>query len=513
MNDRLSSAASVIIILAAVVCYSPTIYGDSAIYFTYLKNFLHLPFMYQPGTVSFGATSPLFVVLLAPVHALGGSAWMAVAKSVSLAFLLLGAWLVIRSAANTPSERLASWAIICLNAPLWFATSALFETGLVVLAFGICTESYRRNSLTVLVLLAGLFHLIRPELILIGMALQVFVWHRHRYSLRMTATIVLSYLPVAVYYAYMFANTGSLMPSSVAGRAITALENQTGWVRSTIITYQHLFLQPINIVYGILFFCAGVCVVRSSTRTKVKGLLALTLVFLFPFLVSPPLDYAARYFLPASFLLLPVFLETLRTMTSERVRTFAVTTITVLSLGMSAAAYPVARRYDMDTLLLRDLPAVLTKSGVPENDTILMYEVQSQYHLMQHVISADGIVGNQFFPFLVSKESFADAIRRNHISHIVTMNSFSYRPIYRTTPLAALYRHDLESTVGDSLVLGPITVSKVATNPFFADSSLYAMKDMPNLNVGTALRVYNEKTPAWKGHHPLWNSVYKITHR
>ncbi|MFM8179276.1 MAG: hypothetical protein ACKOAG_08840 [Candidatus Kapaibacterium sp.] len=513
MTTRTSFMATALILLIAVICYFPTIYGDSAIYFTFLKNFFSLPFAYQPHTVSYGATSPLFVLLMAPVHALGGAAWLPIAKAVSIAFMLIGARLVIRTVAESPEEHLASWSLICLNAPLWFATSAVFETGLVVLALGLCAEAYRRSSLTLLVIFAGLFHVIRPELIIIGAVIQFAAWRARRYSLRMAMTAAASYLPVIAYYAYIFAHTGSLMPSSVAGRAITALENHAGWMRTSITTYQHLFLQPINIVYAILLLSVIVCLVRSEARTKVKSPLALTLVFLLPFLLSPPLDYAARYFLPATVLLVPVFLGTLRLVPTERYRTAVVALLAVLGIAMSAAAYPVARRYDMDTLLLADLPAVLTDSGVADRDTVLMYEVQAQYHLAPHVISADGIVGDGFLPFLVGKEAFAEAIARNRITYIVTMNAFSYRPIYKATPLASLYEHDLGAAVGDSVMLGKVIARKVATNPVFADPARYMMKAMPELNIGTAVRVFNATTPAWKGHHPLWNSVYRVSLR
>lgn len=510
MTSRYYHVASFILILVAAFCYFPTIYGDSAIYFTYLKSFFYAPYVFQPNTVSFGASSPLFVALFAPVYAAGGVLWIPLAKIVSIAMLIVGTVLIIKQHAETPQEHLAVWSLVCLNAPLWFATSALFETGLLVLALGASVYYYHTGKHSSLILLVGLYHLIRPELVIIGIAIHVAIWRLSKYNPRTVAMILLSYLPVALYYGYMFVSTGSLMPSSVAGRAITSMENQSGWVSSFFVTGKQLFLQPVNAIYLIILVALVIYALRASRTNIKRPYLFLSGIFLIPFIINPPLDYAARYLLPVSILLLPVVVESLRTITSERIRAFIVGTAAVMSVGMSAASYSVARRYDIDTLLLKELPAVFTKCGVRDADTVLMYEMQSQYYLPQHLISADGIVGNQFFPFLVSRQSFEEAIKTNHVSYVVTMNSFNYRPIYRTTPLLDLYKHDLASNIGDSVALGSLMAVKVATNQVFADSTLYAIKNTPNLNSGTSLRVYNAGNAAWKGHHPLWNSVYKI---
>jgi len=46
--------------------------GDGGVYYTFIKNFFTLPFSFQPDTVSFGATSPLHVMLHAMVYELFG---------------------------------------------------------------------------------------------------------------------------------------------------------------------------------------------------------------------------------------------------------------------------------------------------------------------------------------------------------------------------------------------------------------------------------------------------------
>src|SRR5262245_59327627 len=67
---------------------------DAWIYFTYFKHFFERPFSFQPGHVTFGATSALHVIVMSPVFYLFGGSWLAVAKVLNFCLVLGGVALV-----------------------------------------------------------------------------------------------------------------------------------------------------------------------------------------------------------------------------------------------------------------------------------------------------------------------------------------------------------------------------------------------------------------------------------
>ena len=111
----------------------------------------------------------------------------------------------------------------------------------------------------------------------------------------------------------------------------------------------------------------------------------------------------------------------------------------------------------------------------------------------------------------MGRESLAQFIGRTDTRWIVTMNSFNYRKIYDDSVLEALYLHDLDSAVGDEIEIDGVHFTKALTNPVFAAPSSYHLDRFDGLNHGTRLRVYGDWNPLWKRHHPLWNSVYRMT--
>ena len=62
---------------------------DAWIYFTYFKRFFDLPFSFQPGNVSYGATSPLHVIVIAPIYHAGGGIWLPAAKALNFGLVFL----------------------------------------------------------------------------------------------------------------------------------------------------------------------------------------------------------------------------------------------------------------------------------------------------------------------------------------------------------------------------------------------------------------------------------------
>ena len=50
-------AITIIALLPMAIIKFNSIAGDSAVYFTYVKNFFNLPFSYHSGSVTFGAST------------------------------------------------------------------------------------------------------------------------------------------------------------------------------------------------------------------------------------------------------------------------------------------------------------------------------------------------------------------------------------------------------------------------------------------------------------------------
>lgn len=63
---------------------------DIAIYFVFLKNSFDLPFSFQEDVVSFGATSPIHVVVFSFIYHLSGEFWLISLKIFYFLFFYFG---------------------------------------------------------------------------------------------------------------------------------------------------------------------------------------------------------------------------------------------------------------------------------------------------------------------------------------------------------------------------------------------------------------------------------------
>ena len=79
-----------LLLMPAFIIFWPSTSADAAIYLTFIKNFATLPFSYQAHTVSFGATSPLHVLIQAPLPFIFGETWVWFAKVLNNFWLVLG---------------------------------------------------------------------------------------------------------------------------------------------------------------------------------------------------------------------------------------------------------------------------------------------------------------------------------------------------------------------------------------------------------------------------------------
>jgi hypothetical protein len=218
------SLASASAIIAAALAVIHVNSGDATIYLTYFKRFFDLPFSYAPGEVSFGATSPLHVVLNAPIALLFGNAFVTPSRVVAGALLLGGvsclATAVSRSGWNLP---LAA-ALVVVNGPLMLATSQLFETALAFALIALVYFAVRTDRALVATMGAGLLPLARPETVLMSLFVYGWVLLRSPNRQRTVLIVLASLAPALLYFGYMLVQTGGIIPSSVAARVLTAQE-------------------------------------------------------------------------------------------------------------------------------------------------------------------------------------------------------------------------------------------------------------------------------------------------
>jgi hypothetical protein len=499
---------ALMLIAPALWIFRFSLSGDATIGFTFSKNFFRLPFSFQPGTVSFGASSPLFILLQSPIHALFGSHWLAVSQTLSC-LLIVGGVVALNAALEGDLDtQLLLILLTVLDLPLLTTAAELYETPLVFFLASLVLFAYRRRRYHLAIFLSGLFYLARPELVLVTIAFQWYLLASVPDRRRLALVAMVSLLPAGLYHAYIFSYTGELIPSSVYARAINSLENQRPWWQR-LTDSLGLLTRRENVIYpaGALGVAAGIAT-RGWKNSAAELLLIAPLVFVYT--VMPPGVYAPRFLLPIVPPMMLLSVSAIRRLSKDR-RWAGVLLLSIVALLLLYHKESrLQRRYDYDTLLLKDLAQRLNPLLRPD-DAVFLYEIQGQYYLNAFCYSLDGVVGNQIFPVLRGKRTFEDFIRdHRELRFIVTMNAFNYRNIFRGTMLPELYLHDLASGVGDTTVIRGTKLRKVLTNPAFADPTQHATRGFDDLNVGATLRVYNETRPRWAGHHIMWNSVYEV---
>lgn len=521
-------AVVLLVLSPLLLTFYHNVSGDAAVYFIFIKNFFTLPFSYQPHTVSFGATSPLHVMLYAPIYQIFGEAWLPVSKTISFLLVVSGVVFINRAVNGNTLALVLLSGLTLLNVPLLTAAFQLYESSLAFFAVALLYYYIKQQRYTPAVFVSGLLYLVRPELTLLTIAADIYMFIKSEHRQRLLLLILLSFLPAAAYHLYMFVYTGQVVPSSVYARMITAAEKHVSWPVKFATSLKSIVGQ-LGLIYFLGFAAVVLLLIRKKLREyPVELLLLLPLSVLY--LGFPPGDYLARYLLPVtptlSVLILaalhPLANRLLKRSDSYRPNPIGInppryrTVLTGLGLFLAVVhgAYALVvyahPRYDYDTLLLKDMAQTLN-TVTDSTDKILIYEIQSQYYLEAFCYSLDGIVGNQLLDVLTRRESFAHFIRHNDINYIVTMNSFNYRTLYDDTMLEMLYLHDLKSGLRDSVQIDGIMFTKILTNPVFSDSSYYKLKTAADLNTGTTMRVYGDWNSLWSGHPPLWNSVYRIS--
>lgn len=509
LNRSIVATISVSLLIFAIPVYQTFNFvdQDAYIYFVFFKNFFSMPFSFQPNQVEHGATSPLQVLVFAPVFQLFGENWLWVAKLLNFALVFAGVCLVHCASGMRFSFLPLSVAVIAIFSPLFLYTATMFEAGVAFFIVSLLIYSWSQRENVGVAFSAGLLHLARPELALVTICVVIaLAWRTRRlhFGLWIAASV-----PIIVFYTYMWASGAGVFPTSVIGRAILAIENKESWrdkirlIMQTKYVWPYLAVAPMLIVAMILRFKNS-----SICAAVIIPVVALYTIF-------PPgyAYYVPRYLIPIIPAFLMCFLIVLSLIVSKIdlqifSRTGAVAA-GISALFTIAVSPPKAiPTYDYQTIFQKDLAEAVYGIVKPES-RVLMYEIQGQYYFPAHAVSADGIVGREAHKFLLGEETFDSFVDREDIKFIVTFDGFAYRPIYKGTPLVDLFRHDMTAKLGDRITIGTHTYEKVVANPEANDPALYSTIVAQDLNVGNTLRVYGPHKTVGAGQLIQWNSVYK----
>ena len=500
--------------------------GDASIYFTYFKNFLDLPFSYQTGVVSHGSSSPLHVVVFGMVYALFGDYWLNAAKIINFGFVFI-AMIVLQRGLRLPVVLFPVLvSLVASFSVLMASTAELFEIGLVVLSISILYVLLKQDRRMEAVVVAGLLHLVRPELILITFAVYALYLFKYK-EIRLLKVMLLMGLIDFGYYGYMALNGAGWLPSSVVGRALKASEDQLSWVenfsQSAKILLANLY-NPYLVCLTAFFVYVGL-MIRRGRFPLYEVLIVVPILGLY--MMFPPGVYTPRYLIPAvpiiSFLSVWLIGQACLKL-EDRIQHQFNFMERIKGLGgwkgVLSAAFALVwvflyapwnfgfYRITQEEVLLPGLAKVINQMAQPE-DKVLVYEIQSQFYMKAQAIGMT-VIGKHALDFLQEKESFEDLIKRKHIQYVVTMNSFNYRRIYDKTALVDLYAHDISNPVGTLLEVNGITYTKIATNPDFADPKRYQIRTLAPMNHDSQLRYYGPSSHR-AGTHITWNSIYRVS--
>jgi hypothetical protein len=198
---------------------------DTYIHLIYAENLAETGklFFSFPDEVGVGATSILWVLLLAAGHALGVSTYF-LAKFlgvVSLAAAAVGLFLLLREHLGRPLSLFSVFLMVVVGNLAWFSLSGM-ETMLFV-ALGILSLlAYKQNRWGWVGISLGLMILTRPEGIVLAVALSIVELLQHRRLPRhLVYAGVITSLIAAPWFIYLYLRSGHYLPTSGVGKHLT----------------------------------------------------------------------------------------------------------------------------------------------------------------------------------------------------------------------------------------------------------------------------------------------------
>ncbi len=504
-----SKAADYLVVILALLpafvmyydSYSPT----SAIYFTYFKNFFDLPFSFQPGTVAFGATSPLHVLIHAPIHALFGQHWILASKLVN--FLLVGVGLIVLNRAIKGGIRtiLLTSLLAILSAGMLLSVSQLFESGLAFFAMALLyyyiTERQQERAL----LVSGMLYLVRPELFLVTIVVSLYIMLQSDTPKRLVPWMLAGLAPMVFYHGYMLIAGGSLVPTALLKPIILYIQEPTTWPGRFAVTLTALWNSQ-----GLIYIVGAVLILVmlvewSAPRYSRELLLVAPLAILF--LLVPPQEPVIRYLVPVLPALIAIIVRYIEKdlKVQHSVQALVVSLVLAHMFGATVrAGVPAVTR---DEVLLTGLSNGINKLAY-EDDHVLLYNIQGQYTIKAPCHDLSGSVGHEMADVLLRRMGVDEFIRSNDVRYVVTSDDLESRALYANTLLAELSHQDPACALGDTVVIDGLAFEKLFSHSAFVRRTAAHQTGIvaPDGSPGPvdAARVSSGR------YDTRWNTVYKV---
>ncbi len=466
--------ASPNLLLAALAVASPLLYlgysvhygfvgfplDDGWIHQTYARNLgVFHQFAYNLGEPSVGFTSPLWMLLLSPAHALRlePRLWAYVLGAL---FLVLTAWLLQRLSSllfpNNGLLPLATAAFCLLEWHLAWAALSGMETMLFVFLSLLVLErelSGERPLLTGLI--AGLLTLTRPEgammlALLIGDTLwrnarDAGQWSLRRCGTRVSLLLVGFILPTAPYLAVNLSITGNPFPNTFYAKQAEYREIAAAlpiWARWARVAFATIIGAQVLLLPGFLYAAyKGV-----STRAR-RILLPLTwwfaLISLYAFRL--PVTYQhGRYLMPT----IPVLVLLGLWGTENLPRLHRIPRrVLRLSIPVLLLIFWVrgAEQYAAD---VRIIDSELTAAGVwirdhtPPTALIGAHDIGAiGYFSERFLVDTAGLITPEVIPFIRDEDLILAFLEKKHVDYVAIFPSWYptiasdplLRPVYRST--------------------------------------------------------------------------------
>lgn len=476
MESRVYAAVLAGCLLVAVastaLLYGLT-YGDPSIHFVYAKNMWeHGFFHYNSLGPSSGSSSPVWTVLLSPLFLLPRPDHAV--RIFSSAVFFAGAWVAWRVTRALTGRRecgMVGAAVWLVLFPAHHLTAVAFETVFAAALFlgvggafllQLDREDPRPRDVFLLGAAAGLLPLARMELALACVLMfAALLLLRPRRAIPFALGGAATSLP---YFLWSLVATGSVVPQSAGGRMIGEVSYPANVL--ALAGTMGRTLAPVGVA-----LLLGTMVLFWRGAWRARAVWAVAALFGVVFIVLTPrthllVRYVFPVLVPCAVVLAALMVQ--RLLEDERPRRRLVVSLGVAaflalygatvvngSYGMHRRAVPV---YNWDLVFERDLVSRLNTMVSPR-DTVLLYEIQTQYFLDAPALSLDGIVGGQVLPYLHRGSDLSDFLREYRPRWWVANDAVFYREELKNTLLARVHR--TPPPVGQAVQVGGITFTRV----------------------------------------------------
>lgn len=465
--------------------YLPVWHGDAAIYLPYVRALVEQGqwMAFNPGELSSGATSPLWVVWIAPWWMLGGIYGLKVAGGLAVVLAVVATLLWGQRQGAEPKEALipALTVAYCV-APAGFLG---YETPLAALGALLWMNYLPRGQAGIrqrgwsLALLSAVTPLVRPEMELLVVAYGAVALLQRQWR-ELLWLLVGAAVPVT-YYGAMQALTGSFSASGYC-RAFALREMAEFRIGQLFHVSRSFLLEFLRSGLAFVTVAAVSTLLRARHRWEAQywfpGLVVLGYAVFFS--IVAPLN-SARYMAPVAPFLGSLGAQEVRRWSVQGglLRIVPAAMVVLLVANTMARAWDDRRRgYDFAVVTERPCARLLNAVAEP-GAWILAYEVQIRFWLRPdvRVLSLDGVTDGKVAPYLATAD-VAGFLWRWRPRYWVANEAVWRRPFLRQSLLAEVLRRD-EPVV----VLGGIRFERLAQWPperlprgFYGCTAIYRLQ-------------------------------------